>query len=246
VERRSLPPVVSFYCEQALVVGEVRLDGSPVQHARARRVNRGDAARLADGKGRVGFGKIVSVGKDALTISVENIESEPRPIPLDVIVPVADRERMLLAAEKCVELQVTAWHPVYFARSRSVSPRGEGAKFREKLKSRMESALEQSGGAWMPEIHAEREAAEVMKSVLADWARFLLDSGGAPLAARVRDCQIVLAVGPEGGLERQELLAAEEFGWSTASIAETTLRFETAVIAGAAVVRAAQSSLRSV
>ena len=27
MERRGRPPVVSFYCEQALVVGEVRLDG---------------------------------------------------------------------------------------------------------------------------------------------------------------------------------------------------------------------------
>ena len=110
----------------------------------------------------------------------------------------------------------------------------------------MQSALEQSGGAWMPEIHAEREALEAMKSVPAEWARFLLDAGGAPLVSRVRECQIVLAVGPEGGLERQELFAAEELGWSMTSIAETTLRFETAVIAGAAIVRAAQSSLRSV
>ena len=92
-----------------------------MQHARARRVNRGDAARVTDGKGHVGWGQILSVGKNDLGIAIASIENVPRPLPLDVIVPVADRDRMLAAAEKCVELQVSAWHPAYFARSRSVS-----------------------------------------------------------------------------------------------------------------------------
>ena len=246
MDRHSRAPVVSFYCADVLAVGEIRLEGPPVQHARARRVDRGDTARLTDGKGRIGFGEILTVGKAELRISLENIEIMARPMPLDVIVPVADRERMLVAAEKCVELQVTAWRPAYFARSRSVSPRGEGAKFREKLRSRMESALEQSGGAWLPEIHEEREAADAMKSVSADWTRFFLDAGGAPLASRVGRREVALAVGPEGGFERQEIVAAESLGWTAASIAETTLRFETSIIAGVAVVRAAQLSLRSV
>jgi len=246
VERHGRAPVVSFYCADVLAVGEIRLEGSPVQHARARRVDRGDTARLTDGKGRIGFGEILIVGKGELRISIESIEIMARPKPLDVIVPVADRERMLVAAEKCVELQVTAWHPAYFTRSRSVSPRGEGAKFREKLRARMESALEQSGGAWMPEIHEEREAVDAMRSVPAEWTCFFLDAGGAPLASRVDHREVALAVGPEGGFERQEIVAAEGLGWTAASIAETTLRFETAIIAGVAVVRAVQLSPRSV
>lgn len=246
MERHSRSPIVTFYCGHALATGDVRLEGSPVQHARARRVNRGDAARVTDGKGHVGWGQILSVGKNDLGIAIASIENVPRPLPLDVIVPVADRDRMLAAAEKCVELQVSAWHPAYFARSRSVSSRGEGVKFREKLKARMESALEQSGGAWMPEIHEEQEATEAIQAVPASWSRFLLDARGKPLASRVRNNPIAFAVGPEGGLEQREILGAEELGWTMASIAETTLRFETAVIAGAAVVRAAQLSLRSV
>jgi 16S rRNA (uracil1498-N3)-methyltransferase len=164
---------------------------------------------------------------------------------LDVIVPVADRDRMLLAAEKCVELQITSWRPVYFARSRSVTPRGEGTKFREKVKARMESALEQTGGAWMPDIHEERDAADALKAFPSDWTRLLLDAGGAPLAALAHNGPMGLAVGPEGGLEQREVADAQELGWLTASLGETTLRFETAIIAGAAVIRAAQLSLRS-
>jgi 16S rRNA (uracil1498-N3)-methyltransferase len=53
----------------------------------------------------------------------------------------------------------------------------------------------------------------------------------------------VLVFGPEGGLEpgeRERLAAAE---WMPASLGRTTLRFETAGLAAAAVVRAAQLAI---
>jgi 16S rRNA (uracil1498-N3)-methyltransferase len=202
----------------------------------------GDAIRLVDGKGRVGTGELVSQGKNQLTVSIERVVELPRPMTLDLIVPVADKERMLWAAEKCAELQITSWRPVYFARSRSVTPRGEGPKFCEKVTARMESALEQSGAAWMPDIHEESDAADTMKSVPREWKRLLLDAAGDPLAGLVANGPTALAVGPEGGLERPEVIAAQESGWVSASLAATTLRFETAVVAGVAVIRATQLS----
>jgi 16S rRNA (uracil1498-N3)-methyltransferase len=50
----------------------------------------------------------------------------------------------------------------------------------------------------------------------------------------------LLLVGPEGGIEPPELSALIGAGWRTASLASTMLRFETAGVAGIAVVRAAQ------
>jgi 16S rRNA (uracil1498-N3)-methyltransferase len=134
----------------------------------------------------------------------------------------------------------TSWRPVYFARSRSVSPRGEGEKFREKLRARMQAALEQSGGAWLPDILEEAEAETALALVPATWCRIILDANGAPLAQHVRNEPTSLAVGPEGGLESRELSAARERGWLPASLASTTLRFETAIVASAAIVRALQ------
>jgi 16S rRNA (uracil1498-N3)-methyltransferase len=242
VERHHRP-VVTFFWDEPVGAGDrARLQGDPVQHARARRVVSGDPVRLLDGKGRVATGEIAVVGKDEVTVSVEKVVEIPRPSLLEVVVPVADRDRMLLAGEKCVELQVTSWRPVYFVRSRSVSPRGEGPKFREKMKARMQAALEQSGGAWMPDIHEEVEAADTWSTTGREWSRLLLHAGGRPLSRLATSVPTVIAVGPEGGLERQEIEAAEATGWVTASLGTTTLRFETAVIAGAAVIRATQLS----
>lgn len=245
MERDNRSSVVSLFWGEPLEVGEVRLGGAPAQHVRVRRAGPGDAVRLLDGRGRVASGQVLAISKSQVTVSVERIVEFPRPVALEVIAPIADRDRMLLAAEKCIELQVTAWRPAYFARSRSVTPRGEGTKFHEKVRARMQSALEQSGGAWLPDVHPDAEAVDAMESVSPAWKRVFLEAEGRPLAELVSNAPTAMAVGPEGGFERNELAAADARGWLAASLGPTTLRFETAIIAGAAVIRATQLSLGS-
>lgn len=241
VERNHRPPVASFFMAGALVAGDhVALESSAATHARVRRLEAGDAIRLLDGRGRIAYGALANVTKREVTATVQRVVQVPRHVALEVIVPIADRDRMLLAAEKCVELQVTGWRPAYFARSRSVSPRGEGRKFREKVVARMQSALEQSGGAWMPDVHDDADARDAIRAAPDSWNRVLLDSSGESLARLVSNEPTIIAVGPEGGIEQHEIDAAKSDGWSLASLGATTLRFETAVIAAAAVVRAAQ------
>lgn len=245
MERHDRSTVITLFCADSFAAGELRLDGALAHHVRVRRAQRGGPVRLLDGRGRMGRGEVLAMTKDRVTVSVEQVVEVPRPVTLEVIVPVADRDRMLLAAEKCVELQVTAWRPAYFARSRSVAPRGEGTRFHDKVAARMQSALEQSGGAWLPDIHRETEALDAMNSIPRGWGRLLLNSTGSPLAEVVSNAPTAIAVGPEGGMERHELAAAQDDGWILASLGTTTLRFETAVIAGAAVIRATQLSQRS-
>src|SRR6185436_516200 len=179
VERHGHAGVARFFCAD-LTQGEIRLEGAPAQHARARRVQSGDAVRLIDGRGNAASGRVASLGKGHLVVTVGTVTATSRPTLLDVLVPVADRDRMLLAAEKCAELQVSAWRPVYFARSRSVSPRGEGEKFREKVRARMQGALEQSGSCWMPDIHDESDLRDVLALIPDTSQRFVLDPSGEP------------------------------------------------------------------
>jgi len=222
----------------------VTLSEDAAQHARVRRVVVGDSVQLVNGRGAVAAATVATLGKRAVTVDVERVANVPRPTPLAVVVPVADRDRMLLAAEKCVELQVTEWHPVYFARSRSVSPRGEGERFREKVIARMRAGLEQSGGAWLPDVKEELESADTWSTVMPGARRLLLHGDGQPIGGVVNSGPMAIAVGPEGGLERAEIEAAEQSGWMVASLGSSTLRFETAVIAGAAVIRATQLTSR--
>lgn len=245
VERDDRSAVATFFTGEPLAVGShVALERAAAQHARVRRLQPGDPVHLLDGRGHIASAEFLAVTKGEVTVAVHAVVEQSKPAPLEVIVPIADRDRMLLAAEKCVELQVTGWRPAYFSRSRSVSPRGEGEKFRDKTRARMHGALEQSGNAWMPEVHDDAEALDVLRGVPAEWNRLLLDSGGAPLAGIASNTPTVIVVGPEGGLEKPEVAAAKALGWRAVSLGPTTLRFETAIIAAVAIVRAAQQSSR--
>lgn len=229
-----------------LFTGETLVSGAPVwleagasHHVEVRRAKVGDAVRLLNGIGAVATGSIIEHKKGEVAVTIDTVQHVPAPPPLEVIVPVADRDRMLMAAEKCVELQITAWRPALFARSRSVGTRGEGEKFRQKIHARMQSALEQCGGAWLPVMHAEIEAVRALEETQGD-TRFILEANGASLLSQPAAGSVALAVGPEGGFVPGELDVAAGVGWKIAALGATTLRFETAIIAGVAVIRAAQ------
>lgn len=231
--------VASFLVDAALVPGtRVALDADASHHVRVKRLNEGDVVRLTDGKGAVADGVIASIGKRAVEVAVESVETIGPPSPIHVRVPIADRERMLWLAEKATELGVATWQAVRFRRSASVSPRGEGPAFDEKVRARMIGALEQSGGAWLPRILPSVDVGTIR--VEADQLPILLDAKGVSLAgvlASSGDRQPVLLFGPEGGLDADERSALADAGWQLARIAATTLRFETAGIAAIAVCR---------
>ena len=236
--------MITLFHEGELRAGPAALSDDAAHHARVRRVVMGDRVRLVNGTGSIADGRVASLSNREIAVEVEHLTAVPRPSGLAVIVPVADRDRMLLAAEKCAELQVTEWQPVFFARSRSVSPRGEGRRFRDKVIARMRAALEQSGGAWLPEVNEEIESADAWSTVMPAGHRLLLHAEGQPVLTSVTSGPMAIAVGPEGGFERAEIDAAERLGWVATSLGAGTLRFETAVIAGAAVIRATQLTSR--
>lgn len=245
MERRDRTSVASFV-QQVAAPGTVDLEGDALQHAIVRRVAAGDAVRLLSGHGHVAEGVVSAAARRRVSVDVQTVTTVPKPTPLEVLVPVADKDRMLWAAEKCVELRITAWRPVMFGRSSSVAGRGEGEKFAEKVAARMRSALEQSGGAWLPEMHPDSDAATALNGVPASFSRLLLDAHADTVIGAARTGgATAIAVGPEGGLEHGELDAAVAAGWRLISLGDSILRFETAIISAAAIVRAAQLTQRS-
>ena len=235
--------MISFFTDQPLVAGaEVALEESAVAHARARRIAAGEWARLLNGSGSIATGTVLSMDKRRVLVRLADVTRVERPPRLELFVPVADKDRMLWAAEKCAELQATRWQPVFYARSRSVTPRGEGPRFREKVQARMKAALEQSGGAWLPEVAEEVEFEDAIRRTDPAIERLLLDSQGTSIQSPMSNKGIALAIGPEGGFEESERASAIDAGWRPVSLGRFTLRFETAIIAAVAVVRSAQST----
>lgn len=219
----------------------VVLDEAASHHATVKRLAVGDSVRLSSGDGRRAHGTIAVLTKHRLEVECYHTSLEMVPALPHVALwaPVGDRERMLLLAEKAVELGVSSWRTMQYRRSRSVAPRGEGSAFREKLHARMVAALEQSGGAWLPTIEPESSSLDTISKGIHGHA-ILLDSFGAPIVDVLAEAHepVIIACGPEGGLEPAELDAFVDAGWRTASLGPNVLRFETAGIAGLTLARA--------
>jgi 16S rRNA (uracil1498-N3)-methyltransferase len=233
-------PRSTFFADADLTPGgRLDLGDAAAQHARVRRLEEGEAVRLTTGRGLKGTGRIDRLTKGALTVVVGEVTSAKQPPRLALLLPVADRERMLWLAEKAVELAVSMWQPVMFKRSASVAPRGEGESFERKVRARMIGALEQSGGAWLPEMLPTLALEDALvRWNASDDNHFLLERGGAPLAA-VRPAGAAVMIGPEGGIEPTERsLIVDRHGWVPSSLGDTTLRFETAAIVAVGLLRA--------
>ncbi|MGH7721041.1 MAG: RsmE family RNA methyltransferase [Gemmatimonadaceae bacterium] len=243
VERGSGPAVgraiATFFSEESVEPGaRLHLGGGEAQHARVLRLAPGVAVRVTDGSGAIGFGSLVRLGKSDAVVEIEDVGRVDAPPAIHLLLPIASRDRMLFLAEKATELGVASWRPVLWRRSRSVSPRGEGVAFQNKVRSRMIGALTQSGGGWLPSLYPD---AMLERALFATppGTRLLLDGGGPPMLRLPLHAPLTLAVGPEGGIEDDERAAVMAAGFHPASLARSTLRFETAAIAALAVVRAA-------
>ena len=219
--------------------GAVTLDESAARHMRVLRLGAGAIVGLRDGQGTIAEGQLVLLSKSHAQVEVTRI-ARIDPLPaVHLLVPVADRDRMLWLAEKAAELGATSWRPVLWRRSRSVSPRGEGVNFQAKVRARMEGALAQSEGAWLPQPFPE---ANLERAMLAapPGDRVVLDPGGTPLVgpgAPALTQQLIIAVGPEGGIESDELAQVHAAGFRPVSLGPTILRFETAAIAALSMAR---------
>lgn len=244
MERRGSPlsaTAAVFRAHDPLSAGTTCVLGEEAaHHMRVRRLDVGAAIGLRDGAGTVATGTLVKLAKQAAHVEVEQVEHVAQPAPLHLLLPVADRDRMLWLAEKAAELAVTSWRPVVWRRSKSVSPRGEGVTFHGKVLARMESALLQSHGAWLPQLYPEASLERALNAAPAG-SRLLLASDGVPLTgadAPPITWPVTIAVGPEGGIESDERMALEAAGFVPVSLGATVLRFETAAVVALGAIRA--------
>ncbi|NUQ20972.1 MAG: 16S rRNA (uracil(1498)-N(3))-methyltransferase [Gemmatimonadaceae bacterium] len=235
---RGLPVATFFAAEPVAAGATVSLDEDAAHHARVRRLDVGHRIRLLDGGGSIGHGTLVRLAKAHMQVEVATVERVEPPPEVHMLVPVADRERMLLLAEKCAELGAASWRPVLWRRSRSVSPRGEGMTFHAKVRARMIGALEQSGNPWLPALYPESTVERAIAAAPRG-ARVVLDASGDSMVGTEMIAPLCVAVGPEGGIEPDERDLLLTAGWLPVAVGRTTLRFETAAIAALAIARAA-------
>ncbi|MFO7586647.1 MAG: RsmE family RNA methyltransferase [Gemmatimonadota bacterium] len=221
-------------------VGErARLDRDETRHARALRLEEGDAVALVDGHGTRRLGRLGPSSEREREVTLGELLPAPDPLPVELCVAVGNRTHALWLVEKAAELGIAGIQLLETERSASVADAGRSAGFRRKAERRALAAIKQSGGAWAPAIAAPVDLNAWLSAPGAPAGGVLLDPGGEPLAALLSGWDgrraIRILVGPEGGLTEPERDACLEAGLRPARLGPTILRFETAAVAAVAV-----------
>jgi 16S rRNA (uracil1498-N3)-methyltransferase len=229
-----------------LTAGVMTLDGPEGHHAAAvRRLRPGERADLSDGAGTLAAGVVTGVGKDSVTLDIRAVHTIPPPQPRLVVaqaLPKGDRGE--LAVELMTEVGVDAIIP--WAADRAITKwQGErGAKALAKWRATAREAAKQSRRAWLPEITELATTAALAKRVATAYAIVLEADAPAklhelrlPESAQVLldSAEVLLLVGPEGGISPAERAALRDAGAIEARLGPTVLRTSTAGAAAAAV-----------
>jgi 16S rRNA (uracil1498-N3)-methyltransferase len=223
------------------------LAGAEGHHAATvQRLRVGEDVLLADGTGGVATARVSAVGRGTLDVRVLRVTRIPRPDPvLTVVQGVAKGDRGELAVQAMTEVGVDTVVPWDAARS-VVRWKGErGEKARQRWVATAREAAKQARRAWLPEVAATAStrtvAARVGAVVAAGGVAWVLhEEATRRLAAEPVPAagEVLLVVGPEGGIAAEELAAFEAAGASTVRLGDTVLRTSTAGAAAQAVLAA--------
>jgi 16S rRNA (uracil1498-N3)-methyltransferase len=221
------------------------LGGEEGRHAvTVRRLTVGEAVECVDGAGTRARGVVAGVeGKDRLDVMVERVDVEPAPSPRLVVVQAIPKgERGELAVELLTEVGADVIIP--WAAARCVAQwRGEKAvRGEQKWRRTAQEAGKQARRSWLPEVLPMAGTDDVVTLLGAVSRAVVLHEAGALRLASLAlptNGDIVLIVGPEGGITDDELAAFGAAGALTCRLGASVLRTSTAGAAAAAVVMAA-------
>ena len=218
----------------------MRLAGPEGHHAAAvRRLRTGERADVGDGAGTVAEGVVSDVGKNFVTLDIRAVHTFPPPQPLLTVaqaLPKGDRGE--LAVELMTEIGVDAVIPWAAERSITKWQAERGDKALAKWRGTAREAAKQSRRAWLPEIRDLATTAALAQRVSAATCAIVLE---ADASARLHELplpdtgEILLLVGPEGGISPAERATLRESGAIEARLGPTVLRTSTAGAAAATI-----------
>jgi len=191
--------------------------------------------------GVVRLARIVSVEDSRVEFELgDALPFSPAP-KLTLLLAVFKFDRMEWAIEKCTELGVARIVPVIAQRT-DVHLASAAAKRSERWRRIALQAAEQSRRPTPPEIAAPIKLSDAVsltgssRIVLSEWEQELHLRDALESQRTDSADGTIFAVGPEGGWTADELQQFQHAGWIWASLGNTILRAETAVIAATAII----------
>jgi 16S rRNA (uracil1498-N3)-methyltransferase len=218
----------------------VVLDGAEGRHAATvRRLRQGERVDLTDGAGLVAECVVTGAGHDTLELDVVARRRRPAPDPRVVVVQALPKgDRGELAVEVMTEVGVDEIVPWAAARCVTRWRPERREKSLARWRGTAREAGKQARRAWLTEVTDLATTAQVAERVSAAAAAVILHEPTAtPLGALELPAngEIVVLVGPEGGLTDEEVGAFADAGGVPASLGPTVLRTSTAGVVAAAV-----------
>jgi 16S rRNA (uracil1498-N3)-methyltransferase len=216
------------------------LRGREGRHASTvRRLDVGERVDVTDGAGTVAECTVVASAPGELSLAVLTWRTEPAPQPrLVAVQAILKGDRAELAVELLTEVGADVIVPWSAERCVAVW-RGERAeRSRARWITTAQEAAKQSRRAWFPEVTAQADLGAAVRRVEAAALAIVLDPDAAAGVASLpvpATGEMVLVVGPEGGITPAEADALCDAGAVPAALGPTVLRGSTAGVVAASV-----------
>ena len=223
-----------------VVAGDVlELSGDEARHAVVvRRIRVGEQVTLTDGAGTSTTCTVTATSRSALSATVDAVATAEPETPRVVVVqaiPKGDRGEQ--AVEMLTEVGVDVIVPWAASRSVSVWRGDKQARALARWRSTAREAAKQSRRTWFPEVSDMVSTADVVALLRdADVPVVLHEAASGPLADLPVPGrgEIVIVVGPEGGISEDELAAFAQVGAEAVRMGSSVLRSSTAGVAATA------------
>ena len=224
--------------ETAAVGDRVAISGAEARHAvTVSRIAVGETVSIGNGAGLVATGLVVTAEHTELAIEASSVTVEPRRTPAVFLAQaLAKGDRDELAVQAATELGVDGVIPWTAARSISRWEGAKVAKGRDRWSAVVREASKQSLRSWIPDVLDLVTTKQLVR--LAEGARMLVLEPTATLTLGDLETggeDLILVVGPEGGIAPQELDALAAAGASIVRLGDEVLRTSTAGPAALAV-----------
>lgn len=228
----------------AEVGDDIVLQGAEAHHAAVvRRVRVGEEVTVGDGRGVWLTGHAADVAPKRVVVRVAGRREVPAPVPRLVLVQaLAKGDRDELAIQAATELGVDEIVPWQAARSVSRWSADKAVKGVARWEAIVREAAKQAHRAWVPRVTTPVTTKDLAARCAGARMLVLEPTASTPLSALATDGadarDIVLVVGPEGGVAPEELEALAAAGADLVRLGDTVLRTSTAGPAALALVNA--------
>ncbi|MEV6488837.1 16S rRNA (uracil(1498)-N(3))-methyltransferase [Actinoplanes sp. NPDC051633] len=232
-----------LFLVDALPAGDTTtLDGPEGHHAAdVQRVRRGERLVLADGQGGTALAEVTGVAKGSVSLAIMNRTFRERPpVRVAVVQGIPKGDRGELAVQAMTEVGVDEIVPWAAARSIAQWRGDRGHKARAKWAATAREAAKQARRAYLPVVSGDPDVTtkQAAARLSAATAAFVLHEDATTrlsTAALPDEGEIVLVVGPEGGIADAELDVFLDAGATAVRLGDTVLRTSTAGVAAIAV-----------